>query len=180
MPELVQFTSLDLYSEQGYKEGYIEIGESIMIEESKYALTVMLMIPETSVNINISGVNVEVWADETKIGKGYKNIKKFEGFAGNFKKGIWNVGVIAGISDDAQVVKVTIPLKFDDDVGILKIRVFPEELQIQEASTRFDAKLTGIKYVLNQYSLTSCAIGVSWIVIVQLTIGCFIKNSGKF
>lgn len=176
MPEIAQHTSLDLYSEQLCKEAIIEIGENIIVEESKYSLTVILTIPETYLNSQIPGVNIEIFADDHRIGKGYKNLRKTEGFAKVFKKTLQDTLVILGITDDSQLVKVHIPIQLPIESRFLKIQVFPENLQIEEASARFDVKLTGIRYILYEYFSTSLTFGVFWIVLIQVLIGFYVKK----
>ena len=180
MPELTQSTTLNIYlNENGYKECMIEIGENIILEESKYIINIFIVVPEIFHHSNITEINVDLRDDNKIIGKGYKNLKKYEGIAGNVKKGIEALGVISGISDDVQILQVTINAYIDISTKFLYLTIYPTQIQIQKIYAKFEAKLTGIRYVLHEYFFISCFFGVFWIIIIEVIIGHFAQETIK-
>jgi Putative adipose-regulatory protein (Seipin). len=173
MPEIFQTSVLDLYSEKGYKEGVISIGENIVIEEERYNIIVFLKIPEIQTNFNIPEVNIEVWAENKIIGKGYRSLKKYENPASYAKKFFEYIGILFGIFEDTQVLKIKIPVIFKTPVEFLTLRIYPNKLQIEEFSTIFEAKLTGVKFYLNEYFYISYFLGVFWIFVVNMALFYF-------
>lgn len=175
MPQLVQTTALNLYSEPGCKEGVVEIGENVVLEEFKYNFIVSVTVPEIESNSNVSGINVELWADQLLLGKGYKNIKKYEGLASTVRKTIESIGIIATGSENVQIINANIFAAFNHSYKTLKFKIFPEELQIQEVKVQFEVKLSGYKYYLYEYFSTCFVIGILTILILQVSILSKIK-----
>ena len=172
MPQTLQKSVLYLYSEGNWKESMIIIGENIDIEENKYHLYISLSIPESSKNLNIPAVNVELWSEDQLIGKGYKSIQKHESIGSISKRGIESLGVLFSLYDDEQTVKVVIPAIFRTQTEVLKLKIFPEALEINHAEIVFEVKLHGIKYFIHKHFIAAFFIGVSWIVLIEF-IFCF-------
>ena len=53
------------------------------------------------------------------------------------------------------------------------------QIQIQKIYAKFEAKLTGIRYVLHEYFFISCFFGVFWIIIIEVIIGHFAQETIK-
>jgi hypothetical protein len=179
MPEIFQSSPVDFYIEKGYKEGPIIIGEMIKLEEEKYSVIVSITLMENESNTHIPGISVEILDSDKVLGKGYKSIRKHENFGSKTRKYIWDIPVIFGFSEDVQVVKINIPISVSINTEELKIRVSPEELQFEQISVEFQAKLTGLRYILYEYFTIACVIGIMWIVIFEFGITYFIKSKVK-
>ncbi|OMJ80803.1 hypothetical protein SteCoe_18857 [Stentor coeruleus] len=179
MPEVFQSSPVDFYAEKGYKEGSIIIGEMIKLEEEKYSVIVTITLMENELNTHIPGISVEILDNTKTLGKGYKSIRKHENFGSKTRKYIWDIPVIFGFSEDVQIVKINIPISVNTNSEELKIRVSPEELQFEQISVDFQAKLTGLRYILHEHFIITCAIGIIWIVIIEIGITYFLKSKIK-
>lgn len=176
MPEILQYSEPVLYSEKTHKECIVTIGESIFIEDTKYNIHVFLQIPEIQENQALPAVNIELWESEKMIGKAYKSLKKHQNFAGNIKRWMSEIGVILGLYDDVQEVKLSVPVILSPETTSLKLKIFPEELSIQQAKVQFEVVLTGFRYYLHEHFTLACIVGSFWLLILQILFVSQIKQ----
>lgn len=176
MPEILQYSEPVLYSEKTHKECIVKIGESVFIEDTKYNIHVFLQIPEIQENQILPAVNIELWEGGKLIGKAYKSLKKHQNFSGNIKRWTSEIGVIFGLYEDVQEVKLSVPVTLSPETDSLTLKILPEELSIQQVKVQFEVILTGFRYYLHEHFTLACIIGSFWIIILQILLVSQIKQ----
>jgi hypothetical protein len=162
IPITYQSVPVPLESQPNFKFGLLNVGESVVIANEKYDVSITLELPESETNFEVGNFDVEVRLHEDHMIRGMGIMKYRSPLIRSVRSFLFMIPILAGIWEESQIVQIGLHTEIQSakDIETVEIKVYPKELQIYSMSLQLEVKLTGLRYFMHRYYYTSWILSV--------------------
>lgn len=162
IPITYQSVPVPLQSQSNFKSGLLNVGESVVIANEKYDVSITLELPESETNFEVGNFDVEVRLHEDQVIRGMGIMKYRSPLIRSIRSFLFMIPILAGIWEESQIVQIGLHTEIESakDIDTVEIKVYPKELQIYSMSLQLEVKLAGLRYFMHRYYYTSWILSV--------------------
>jgi hypothetical protein len=170
----IPLQSVTLGGVGSFKQGTLQVGSDIILQNEKYELAVILTVPESQVNFDIGNFNITLaFSEEHKLSGLVRTTQGILKYTNPVLRAcrtfVFIVPLLLGWLEEAQEVRILLNASFSnyDELKAMTLMISPKELQVYKAELQLTTKLEGLRLVMHKYFYISLVLSISALFLVN-------------